>query len=425
MHVVLVSAGTDGDVIPYIGLGARLLRRGHQVTLVAGASHRSAAERHGFAFHALFSDDEMHAILANPVFWRPIRGPIVAARWGASCLERQTALLADIVRGASDVVLVANPGVFAARIIHDQFGIPIASVVLQPWMIPSLHEPPVMPVGLTLPRWAPRPIGRMYWGGYKAVGDWLVARPLNHLRSTRGLPALGSPVMDWWMSPQRVIGMFPAWYAAPQPDWPATLELTGFPMYDGRPAEALSDEVRAFCDAGDPPLVFTFGTGMMHARDAFRAAVDAGTRLGRRIVLLTRYPQQIPQPLPTTARHFEFVPLQGLLPACAAIVHHGGVGTTAKSLAAGLPQLVLPWSWDQPDNAARLKRMGVGDSLDPRRVTGRKLAERLAPLLSSAVRERCREIAARFGAPDALEQAANCVERMSAGKMDPTGPGRL
>lgn len=412
MHAVLVSAGTDGDVIPYIGLGLRLAQRGHRVTLFADEPFRSQAEQHGFEFHALFSADEMHRLLSNPDFWRPIKGPLAACQWGVNSIERQFAMLADVVRDDKDAVLVANPGVFAARIVHDKFGTPMASLVLQPWMIPSVYEPPVMPAGLTLPRWAPRPLGRMYWSAVFRFGDFLVGQQLNRVRASLDLPPVRR-VLEWLLSPQLIIGMFPAWYGRPQADWPPQLRLAGFPMYDGRPAQALPDDVGEFCNSGEPPVVFTFGTGMMHAAVAFRAAIDAGRQLGFRSLLLTKYPQQLPDPLPPTVRHFAFVPLQSLLPECSAIVHHGGVGTTAKALAAGVPQLVLPWSWDQPDNALRLKRMGVGDSLDPRRSTGRKLANRLAPLLSPATRQSCREVATRFGTDDSLATAADWVEGLS------------
>src|SRR4029077_17247403 len=117
--------------------------------------------------------------------------------------------------------------------------------------------------------------------------------------------------------------------------------------------------------AAPPPIAFTFGTGMMHGARLFRASIEACERLGARGILLTGFSDQLPAPLPRLVHHCPYASFQKLFPRCAAVVHHGGVGTTAQALAAGVPQLVLPLAWDQPDNAARVKGLGVGDRLSP------------------------------------------------------------
>src|SRR5436305_6257835 len=99
---------------------------------------------------------------------------------------------------------------------------------------------------------------------------------------------------------------------------------------------------------------------MAHGAAFFRAAVRACEGTGARGLLLTRYPGRLPARLPPSVRHVPFAPFRRLLPLCRAVVHHGGVGTTAAALAAGTPQLVLPLAWDQPDNAAPVRRLGCG-----------------------------------------------------------------
>ena len=146
-------------------------------------------------------------------------------------------------------------------------------------------------------------------------------------------------VFRWWLSPDLVIGLFPGWYAAPQPDWPRQLRLAGFGRFDGARAE-LPEDVRRFCEEGSPPIAFTLGTGMTHAAGFFRTAVAVCDALGTRGLLLTKYPEVIPARLPPGVRHCAFAPFRQLLPLCAAVVHHGGVGTTAAALEAGCPQLV-------------------------------------------------------------------------------------
>jgi UDP:flavonoid glycosyltransferase YjiC (YdhE family) len=283
---------------------------------------------------------------------------------------------------------------------------------LQPWIVPSVYEPPVMPVALSLPRWAPRPVGRLYWWLFHTLGDLFVCRELNRLRCGLGLRPVRR-LFHWWHSPDLSLGLFPDWYALPQPDWPPQMRLAGFPMFDGHDADRLPPHVLDFCRVGDPPVVFTFGTGMMHADVLFRAALDACQKLGVRALFLTRYRHQLPETLPDTVLHCEFAPFQKLFPLCAAVAHHGGIGTTAKALATGTPQLIFPFAFDQRDNATRVKRLGAGEWLKPRRRTGADIAAALARLMTAEVRESCRAAAVHFGDDNGLENAASMLEELA------------
>lgn len=408
MHAILVTMGTDGDVFPYLALGAKLSARGHQITLVANQRYEDSAIEHGFAFHTLISNNEEHQLFSNPDFWHPVRGPLLGARVGAPLIRRQCLLLTKLV-GGRDTVFVASPGVFAAAIVRERFSARMATVVCQPWLIPSAIAPPAMPGGLSLPRWAPLPVRRLYLRLIDALGGMLVGTQIKQARAFLGLrPVRG--VFSWWYSPQRVIGLFPEWYAAPQADWPQQVRLTGFPLYDGRPKEELPADLVSFCNAGEPPVIFTFGTGMLHAAQTFQASLEACAKLGVRAVFLTRYTEQVPRQLPETVKHVPFAPLKKLLPHCAAIVHHGGIGTVCQSLAAGTPQLIMPLAWDQPDNAQRVKLLGAGDSLSRRQQTAPHVTEALQRIMTPEIKDRCIEVAGRFAGVDPLAAAAELVE---------------
>jgi UDP:flavonoid glycosyltransferase YjiC (YdhE family) len=421
MHVILASLGTDGDVVPHLGLGAKLRARGHHVTLAVPETYQDQAARLGLDFHPLASAADAARMLADPDLWHPLRSGRMMARWGGPLIARQYDLLADLAKEPSSV-LVANPGVLAARLVRDTLRRPIATLLLQPGLLPSIADPPQMPAGLTLPRGLPSRVGAAYWAAVDAAGYFLAARPLNRVRRSLGLTAVGR-LFRWWLSPDLVIGLFPRWYAAPPPDWPPQLRLAGFGRFDGGLDDALPDELRAFCAAGAPPIAFTLGTGMAHGAAFFREAVRACEMMGARGLLVTRYPDRLPTALPPVVRHVAFAPFRRLLPLCAAVVHHGGVGTTAAALAAGTPQLVLPMAWDQPDNAARVRRLGCGESLAPRQWTAGALARALDRVMTAAVRDRCRAAAAQAGAEeDGMAVAARWVEelpdRAPSGAMD-------
>src|SRR4051812_15383136 len=168
-HVILASLGTDGDILPYVGLGFALRRRGHEATLVAAEDYRGRAAEAGLGFAPLASKEENHQLLADPEFWHVLKGPLVGARWGREKLPRHYELFSEFGRDP-DCVFVASPALLAARVVQERLGRPLATPILQPWMIQSSSAPPVMPAGLTLPRWAPRPAAALYWRGVGPPG---------------------------------------------------------------------------------------------------------------------------------------------------------------------------------------------------------------------------------------------------------------
>jgi len=407
MRCLLASIGTDGDIFPYVGLGKRLLARGHGVVLAASAHYEPLARAHGFEFHPLVSAEENQELFGHPDFWHPFKNAPLLARWGVRFLPRQHAELSRLA--TPDTVIISSPGVYAATMLHEQAGFPLVNLILQPWMIPSSIVPPAMP-GFLFLRGAPRPVWRLFWRALDLVAHALGGVKLNRMRASIGLRPTRRILRDW-LSPQLVLGLFPEWYGPPQADWPSQIQLAGFPLFDGGMGEELDPRLVEFCQDGTAPVAFTFGTGMAHPAAMFQSAAQACAQLGIRALFLTKYGGQLPNPLPPAILRSEFAPFQKLFPLCAAVVHHGGVGTVAKAMAASTPQLVWPLCFDQIDNGIRVQKLGVGDSLKPGRAGASLLPAMLARLLAPEVKIRCREIATRFNTPDGLEKAADCVER--------------
>jgi UDP:flavonoid glycosyltransferase YjiC (YdhE family) len=410
MHVILVSVGTDGDIFPYVGLGAKLRARGHHVTLTASAHYESLASAHGFDFRALISAEENDELFTHPDFWSPFKNAPLMARWGVRYIGRQYELLSKLI--VEDSVFVSSPAVFAASLVHETAGTPLVNLVLQPWMIPSSIAPPMMP-HLTFLRGAPQFVWKLVWRILDGVVEVLVGPELNRVRALLGLKPTRRIIQNW-LSPQLALGLFPEWYGQPQADWPSQLRLTGFPLFDGgKDGEDLLRKLLEFCRAGDPPVAFTFGTGMAHSTQFFRSALEACEVLGVRGIFLTKYRDQLPDSLPASVFHCAFASFQKLFPHCTAVVHHGGIGTVAKAMAAGTPQLICPIYFDQIDNGVRTKALGVGDWIKSGDREGRKIADALTKLMTPATQTRCREISARFENSDALESAAQWIERVS------------
>jgi UDP:flavonoid glycosyltransferase YjiC (YdhE family) len=143
-------------------------------------------------------------------------------------------------------------------------------------------------------------------------------------------------------------------------------------------------------------------------------SVETCRLLGRRGVLLTPGSDFVPSNLPKTVRHFEYVPFSTILPRAAAIVHHGGIGTTALALAAGIPQLVVPFIDDQFDNAVRVRRLGAGLKMSYLAYRPRTAARNLERLLNSKeIAQSCRALAARLNQQAPLAEACRLIEELA------------
>ncbi|HEU4795489.1 MAG TPA: nucleotide disphospho-sugar-binding domain-containing protein, partial [Pyrinomonadaceae bacterium] len=190
------------------------------------------------------------------------------------------------------------------------------------------------------------------------------ARAVVDFRDELGLENTGNPMFEGQHSPTLVLALFSRVFAQPQPDWPPQTEVTGFCFYDGRLDLPMPVELGRFLNDGPPPIVFTLGSSAVWvAQDFFRESIEAAKRLGRRAVLLVGDERNRPEALPEGMIAVNYAPYQTLLPRALAMVHHGGVGTTSQGLLAGVPTLIVPFAFDQSDNAEHARRLGTSRTL--------------------------------------------------------------
>lgn len=413
MQIHLVAVGSHGDVLPFIALGTELKRRGHVVALAAPGPFASLAARAGLSFHPLCTVAEYERFIGDPELWHPRRGAATLFR-NLSTLTEETYRCLAAAWQAGTTLVVASTLSFGARVAQDKLGLRVATVHLMPLMVESRHASPVLP-GLPVPTLLTSPM--RHWLGRGA--DRFVIGPavlpgLNAFRARLGLVPVRR-LRHWWNSPARVLLMFPDWFAAPQADWPAQAVQVGFPIVDrfGDTA-ALPPALAAFLEDGPPPLVFTYGSAMRHSQGFFSTAVRLCRRMGRRGVLLAPQAGQVPEALPADVIHSPYAPLSALLPRCAALVHHGGIGTVAQALAAGIPQLVVPVAFNHFDEGLRLERLGLGAMLGRRGFTPARAARRLDRLLASAQVARASEAARRrMTDQDGIRDACDVIEGMA------------
>ena len=361
MQILLSALGSAGDVHPFIAIGRVLVAQGHRVRVLAAPVFADRVQRARLDFAPMGEPGEYERLLAQADLWDARRGArFILDELLARLPEAYATTAAHVVTG--ETLLVGSTLAWGTRLVQEKTGIPAATVHLSPLCLPSAIAPPVLPVVGDL-AWLPTPMRR--WS--QALAERLVmdrwTRPrLNAFRETLGLPPVRHVWSRWIHSPDLVIGAWPEWFAPTQADWPPATITSGFPIFDEGGA-GMDDALRAFLEAGPPPVGITPGSAMAHGRQFFARALAACTALSRRAIFITPFADQLPATLPASFHHVAYAPFGALLPRLSALVHHGGIGTAAQALTTGVMQVVVPFAHDQFDNAARLRRLGVSCTL--------------------------------------------------------------
>ncbi len=413
MDILLVPFGSHGDVHPFLALGQALRERGHHVTFILNELFGPLVRGLGFVHVPLGDDERLAEVQNDPDLWHPRKAFKVVAKTVLEAARLTYPLIVDrIVPG--ETVVVGGSMAFSARLAHEKTGVPAATVHLQPAVFFSNDETPTFPglgVVTNWPRWFKRPF---YDFIYSQGIDPSIAPGLNAFRAELGLPPVRDIMRDYLHAPQLVLGFFPSWFAAPQRDWPRQTKLVGFPLFDEQDATPIPPELEAFLDAGPPPIAFTPGSGNLHARAFFDASAEACHLLGRRGILLSRFAKNVPPTLPEGVVHFPYAPFGTLLPRIAALVHHGGIGTSAQAMATATPQLVMPLAYDQFDNVARMAKRGIARALLPAKFRAPAVAKELHALFDdSDLKQNCVETSALFARdPHPMQTACEAIETL-------------
>jgi len=411
---ILSAPGSRGDVNPMIAIGRALRRRGMDVVISLAEPYAPLAEAAGLTSVISIETERFNALLGTPEVWRPLSG-LRAVLQGAACdfLIPHFELIRRLLRPGR-TILVSHPLDFASRIHRDiDPETPLVDVFLSPAMIRDPQYPPRLTPWWFEPR---RPAWLMqsaYWLGDRLLLDPYVAPAINRLRRSLSLSPI-SRVMDrWWLSPDMILSLYPDWFGQSAPPGEGRWHACGFPL-DVNPGAAESPRDHGLIDAADlPPIFFTPGTAHRHATSFFESAIDVCLALKRPGILATSHIVQVPRTLPPSIRASGYVPLDQVLPHCSAIVHHGGIGTTAAAIAAGCPQVVLPMAFDQFHNAQQVVELGLGKSL-PRPNRLRLRAALAEVLVDSDLERRGRDFSARTKGRDGAENAADHIESLLA-----------
>lgn len=398
MRIVLSTFGSLGDLHPLLALAIELRNRGHEIVINSLETYREKIAALGFEFYPLRPD-------LDPEKDRELAREIMDARKGTEKLLREILIpnirpmyedLTKAVAGAD--LLISGEVVYPAASVAEITGIKWITTSLAPASFLSPHDPFVPPTAQWLKHF--RFLGAGFHGAMysliqRMVASWLA--PYREFRREIGLRENHDPIFKDKFSKMLHLAMFSKVLGKPQPDWHSPTLQTGFCFYDGQnDLGKMPEQLTEFLENGEPPIVFTLGSAaVMDARDFFEESGRAAKILNRRAVLLYGIFNKVPEIIengkwkmeneaggqPQIAA-FDYAPYSQIFPKAACVVHQGGVGTTAQVLRAGVPALIMPYSHDQPDNAARCVRLGTARTISRDKYTAENAAKELRELLS-------------------------------------------
>lgn len=405
MKIALATVGTTGDVVPFGRLGRRLVERGHEVTAVSWPVHRAALAQPGIRVEVAGPHADparIAAVAAEAARRGPLDQVAVLRDFHLADGEAHYRALSGILPG-HDLVVLHSIHALAHAVVLDA-GLPWASVVFDPVLLPTASAPPPGMPGLG-------PFNRFAWS-FLDRALRRTGRPLDDLLARAGSRQRGLALFRARSPRFHLVGCSPSIITVPA-DWPPAYRVTGA-WLDRLTPEELPADLAAFLDAGAPPVVVAFGS-MDGAPDVTLAtAIEAMLEGGRRVVVQGSVAHGLRSP---NLARIGPVDHRALFRRAAVVVHHGGSGTTQTACAAGVPSVVVPYVGDQPYWADRLHRLGVAPSAQPMR-TPRADALASAVLAAAADRpmhERAAELARRMAEEDGIGSAVAAIESAAEG----------
>lgn len=420
-RIVLTTFGSLGDLYPYLAIAQGLKNQGHNPLIATSERYRQQVEAQGLEFYPVRPDslpdfEGDWDFLSMMMFQKRAIEYVVCYM----LMPHVRASYADLMAASAEAdLLITHPLTFAGPLVAEKIGIPWVSCFLSPYSFLSAYDLQsyVWSGNIPLSSHEKAQIMGMQDGiarHFQWQSRFWIA-PWRQLRQELGLVTC-NPLFGGLHSPYLVLGLFSEMLATPQPDWPDSTVITGFPFYRPHNSEGLSVELMQFLDSGEPPIAFTLGSSAVIAPgDFYIEAATALKELGYRAVLLMgKEAQQVSSEfLPDGTIAVEYAPHSELFPHSMAIVHHGGVGTTGEAMLSGRPMLVVPDDFDRPDNAARVVKLGVGRQVSRDRYSAAVLATELKQLLLDPIYEkRAASVGGFVRAEDGVGRAVEAIEAL-------------
>jgi len=410
MRILLMTYGTRGDVEPFVALAHGCVKAGHTARLAAPEVYAPLAAHTGIEYIPLPGNPgELAAAMVREAGNNPLRMIAVMTRFVFPLAAEVYGRLREIAPGSDAIVhsfLFTHSGYELAKTL----GVPDFSAQMFPMFAPtSAFASPGFPD-------APLPGIYRKWTHILFNNIFRHGGGLLYNQVRRGRPNL-PPLKGWPFSPKsgRTTPLLFGFseHVVPRPaDWPAHVHITGYWQLDEPREEAIPEDLRRFLDAGDPPVFVGFGSAGSHETARLTEITrEALRQTGQRGILSMDAAPHLPDSAARDCLAVGSVSHRWLFPRTSAVAHHGGAGTTGAGLRAGVPNIVVPFTADQPFWAARVRMLGAGPEPIPlRNLTAVRLAAAIDRALhDQEMRARCREIGKKIDAENGVDRAMERV----------------
>lgn len=335
--IILITHGSGGDVIPFIRLGARMKKIGYHVTLLTHCIYKNRVNQ--IDFIAIDTEEEYLEMsrsineLSNPIEKREEYLLFHRKYYGVNRTLREVELIKHALRNNNTIILFQHRFSMSGLLAGEKYGITAVSVFLAPNYLAhlQLHE--------------------------QLIGKEMKYE-MNQVRKKLDLLAIDSWV-EWMCSSKYKIALWPDWYAKDEGMKMHGMYALGFCAGEEDNSEVISDEVISFCKEGGKTVLITAGTSRLIHHDFYRIAYESCMEAGMKALLVSEYDEFIPKLNFQKSRRLDHASIKELLKYVDVIIHHGGIGTSSEALEAGIPQLIMAHMLDRPDNANRLKHIGI------------------------------------------------------------------
>lgn len=362
--IVLCTLGTRGDIKPFIEIARRLRSYNVRTVFLSNENWQPAVAPLVDEFHAIAPEDETQSGRDDHRFFQENTLPSFSKSF--SLLDSRSDITAD------NTLIIYRSNMLGIEAQIEKYRYTAVKIALQPTALKSKTRLPWPLTGLSKHRYS------RYITGLIMPLIYLVATftgryrfAINAFRKTHGLPPyrIGQTAENL---AAMTIMLCPAWFAQPQPDWPANTRCAGFPL---SPPTNHDLTFETFVRQHGSPVVATPGTGVTDINAFARRVIAACEQLALPLVFLSKTPLTLDTAVKTPFLHKSFIDLAAVLPESRLLIHHGGIGTTSEALRAGIPQIIFPNKFDQPDNAYRVAQYGIGAAVFDHAITTDKLVE--------------------------------------------------
>lgn len=403
MKIMIPTIGSRGDVQPFIALAQGLIQNGHHVMVASHPLMKPLVETHSVAFAPIGPDinlaEEVAAIRRSAR--NPAIGLIQGMRFGFEMLEHSHDDILALCK-KTDLVIVPT-AIAAGKNEAELLGLPYLSVTLMPWAIP--WEDPERPL-----------IKRVAYRALDGLIHLITTLPLNRIRKRQGLPSVGKE--GFTSTRLNLVPVSPAVYP-PNPLWESRHKVVGYWFAEAPSEWKPPPDLLSFLESGEPPILISLGAMSLGDEEAFQSAslfVGAIQKAETRAII-QGWEAGIKQlTLPSNIYAADSLPHSWLLPQCSAVVHHGGYGTTAAGLRAGIPALVIPHIADQFYWGKQIYELGVGPQSIPRtKVDSKGLAAALDELIrNEQISAAASTLGKQIRSENGIENAVHLIEEVFA-----------